>query len=98
MRASHPSIGTLWLRRLVGLGVLLLPAALLFWAADTVAAPARNLLWMGVLLQAIVTLLALFSRANYTEPAAWPVIMLYAVAFSWLQFAGAGVAPHVRQV
>jgi HEAT repeat protein len=84
------------LRRLLGLGVLLLPAILLLWAASTTSGPARNILWLGTLFQGLATLLALFGRGNLSDPASWPVVMLYVVAFSWLLFGGAGVPAQLR--
>jgi hypothetical protein len=53
---------------------------------------------MGVLFQSLATVLALFGRGNLTDPASWPIIMLYAVALSWLLFGGYGVPLAVRQV
>ncbi|MFO0845028.1 MAG: HEAT repeat domain-containing protein [Gemmataceae bacterium] len=70
--------------RAARLAVLFLPVALLLVVSTRVPAEARPTLWLGGLVQLLVSGIALWAVRAGREPAGPANIMLYVIALSWL--------------
>jgi hypothetical protein len=88
MLASLP--GTVGVRRtnqLLLLGricLLLMPLTLLLIGSVRGGSPAPRLLWLGTVFQLMACGLALFGRQGLREPTSAAILMLYAIALSWV--------------
>jgi hypothetical protein len=70
--------------RVARLAVLFLPVALLLVVSLRVPADARQALWLGALVQLVVSGVALWTGQAGREPAGPANIMLYVIALAWL--------------
>jgi HEAT repeat protein len=85
---GRPAAGTG--ARLVRLGLLLLPAALLLGASLRQGRAGLSLLWLGALFQGLACALFLLRRGSLRESGGLALIMLYVIGLCWLLLASAG--------
>ncbi len=88
------------LGRLVRVPVLFTPAALLAGAALRCHSPNALMLWLAVLFQLLVCLLAMVSRQTWRQSMGPSVITLYVIALGWMWLGTAGMNdwyPHLAQ-
>jgi len=70
--------------------LLLLPLTLLLIGSVRGNRSVSQLLWLGALFQALACVLSLCSRQGLREPTSAAIIMLYAIALSWMVMGASG--------
>jgi|SRR5579884_99812 len=78
--ARRTSLLLLWGR----VGLLLTPLTLLLICSLRGSSVVPRLLWLGTLFQLLACGLALFGRQGLREPTSTAILMLYAIALSWM--------------